>query len=138
MVEFYEPLIEEKKQQLTLHGNAEVDGDRLMLRRAVSNLLSNAIRHTPEHGFINVALEIEDEKVKVRIENSGDTIPPEHLPRLFDRFYRVDSSRQRAGEGSGLGLAITKSIALAHNGNVSVSSTEGVTSFSLWLPARKS
>lgn len=137
MVEFYEPLIEEKKQQLTLHGNAEVDGDRLMLRRAVSNLLSNAIRHTPEHGFINVALEIEDEKVKVRIENSGDTIPPEHLPRLFDRFYRVDSSRQRAGEGSGLGLAITKSIALAHNGNVSVSSTEGVTSFSLWLPARK-
>lgn len=138
MLEFYEPLIDEKHLQLTLHGNAEVDGDRLMLRRAVGNLLSNAIRHTPEHGFINIALEIEDEKVRVRIENSGETIPSEHLPRLFDRFYRVDSSRQRAGEGSGLGLAITKSIALAHNGSVSVNSTDGETRFSLWLPARKS
>ena len=138
MLEFYEPLIDEKHLQLTLHGNAEVDGDRLMLRRAVGNLLSNAIRHTPEHGFINIALEIEDEKVRVRIENSGETIPSEHLPRLFDRFYRVDSSRQRAGEGSGLGLAITKSIALAHNGSVSVCSMDGVTSFSLGLPARRS
>jgi len=138
MLEFYEPLIEEKRQQLTLHGHAEVDGDRLMLRRAVGNLLSNAIRHTPEHGFINIALEIEGKKVSIRIENSGETIPSEHLPRLFDRFYRVDSSRQHAGEGSGLGLAITKSIALAHNGSVSVSSTDGVTSFALWLPARKS
>jgi len=138
MLEFYEPLIDEKHLQLTLHGNAEVDGDRLMLRRAVGNLLSNAIRHTPEHGFINIALEIEDEKVRVRIENSGETIPSEHLPRLFDRFYRVDSSRRRAGEGSGLGLAITKSIALAHNGNVSVSSSNGVTNFALRLPARKS
>lgn len=138
MLEFYEPLIEEKQLQLTFHGHAEVDGDRLMLRRAVGNLLSNAIRHTPEHGFINIALELDGEKVSIRIENSGETIPSEHLPRLFDRFYRVDSSRQRTGEGSGLGLAITKSIALAHNGSVSVSSTDGATSFSLRLPARRS
>lgn len=137
MLEFYEPLIEEKQLHLTLHGHAEVVGDRLMLRRAVGNLLSNAIRHTPEDGYINIALEIEQEEVCIRIENSGETIPSEHLPRLFDRFYRVDASRQRAGEGSGLGLAITKSIALAHNGRVSVSSTDGVTSFSLGLPARR-
>ena len=138
MLEFYEPLIEEKYLKLTFLGHAEVDGDRLMLRRAVGNLLSNAIRHTPEDGFINIALENDGEKVSIRIENSGETIPSEHLPRLFDRFYRVDSSRQRTGEGSGLGLAITKSIALAHNGSVSVCSMDGVTSFSLGLPARRS
>jgi two-component system heavy metal sensor histidine kinase CusS len=109
-----------------------------MLRRAVGNLLSNAIRHTPEHGYIDITLEIEVEEICIRIENSGETIPSEHLPRLFDRFYRVDASRQRAGEGSGLGLAITKSIALAHKGRVSVSSTDGITRFSLQLPARKS
>lgn len=138
LLEFYEPLIEEKELHLTLKGHVEVDGDRLMLRRAVGNLLSNAIRHTPERGYINIALEVEGGQVSIRIENSGETIPSEHLPRLFDRFYRVDASRQRAGEGSGLGLAITKSIALAHNGSVSVSSSDGVTSFSLWLPARRS
>lgn len=138
MLEFYEPLIEEKQLHLTLRGHAEIVGDRLMLRRAVGNLLSNAIRHTPEDGYISIALEIEQEEVCIRIENSGETIPSEHLPRLFDRFYRVDASRQRAGEGSGLGLAITKSIALAHNGSVSVSSTDGVTSFSLGLPAKRS
>lgn len=138
LLEFYEPLIEEKELHLTFRGHVEVDGDRLMLRRAVGNLLSNAIRHTPERGYINIALEVEGGQVSIRIENSGETIPSEHLPRLFDRFYRVDASRQRAGEGSGLGLAITKSIALAHNGSVSVSSSDGVTSFSLWLPARRS
>lgn len=135
MLEFYEPLIEEKQLQLTLHGHAEVRGDRLMLRRAVGNLLSNAIRHTPECGRIGIALESGADGVCIRVENSGETIPPEHLPRLFDRFHRVDPSRQRAGEGSGLGLAITKSIAIAHNGNVSVHSTNGVTSFSLCLPS---
>jgi len=137
MLEFYEPLIEEKQLQLSLQGHAEVDGDRLMLRRAVGNLLSNAIRHTPEQGRIEIALEMAGEKVCIRIANSGETIPAEHLPRLFDRFYRVDASRQRAGEGSGLGLAITRSIALAHDGSVSVSSADGVTRFSLRLPARK-
>lgn len=137
MLEFYEPLVEEKHLQLSLLGHAEVDGDRLMLRRAVGNLLSNAIRHTPDHGFINIALEMDGEKASIRIENSGETIPSEHLPRLFDRFYRVDPSRQRVGEGSGLGLAITKSIALAHKGSVSVCSVDGVTSFSLGLPAKR-
>lgn len=70
----------------------------------------------------------------VIIENPGTPIPAEHLPRLFDRFYRVDPSRQRKGEGSGIGLAIVKSIVTAHHGNVSVTSDAHVTRFILSLP----
>ena len=65
----------------------------------------------------------------------GPDIAPEHLPRLFDRFYRGDAARQHAGEGAGLGLAITRSIVLAHTGQVSVSSSQGLTLFSIDLPA---
>lgn len=134
MLEFYEPLTEEKHLQLTLQGHADVRGDRLMLRRAVGNLLSNAIRHTPEHGSIKIALESDADRACIRVENTGATIPSEHLPRLFDRFYRVAPSRQHSGKGSGLGLAITQSIAMAHKGSVCVSSADGVTAFSLCLP----
>lgn len=134
LLEFYEPLIEEKQLKLTLLGRAEVHGDRLMLRRAVGNLLSNAIRHTPEHGSIRITLESGADAACICVENTGETIPPEHLSRLFDRFYRVDPSRQRSGEGSGLGLAITKSIAMAHHGTVCVNSANGVTCFQLRFP----
>ncbi|HUY02269.1 MAG TPA: ATP-binding protein, partial [Rhodocyclaceae bacterium] len=68
------------------------------------------------------------------VANTGETIAAEQLPRLFDRFYRVDASRQRHGEGAGLGLAITRSIAHAHGGEALVRSEAGVTSFELRLP----
>ena len=111
-------------------------GDKLMLRRAISNLLSNAIRHTPPAGQINVCVaESADAAVTLSVENTGETIAPEHLPRLFDRFYRGHSSRQWFAEGAGLGLAITRSIVRAHGGDVSASSGEGVTRFVLRLPA---
>jgi two-component system heavy metal sensor histidine kinase CusS len=71
----------------------------------------------------------------IQVENSGETIPPEHLPRLFDRFYRADPSRKRLADGAGLGLAITRSIIQAHGGSVSVQSAEGVTMFELKIPA---
>ena len=136
VLEFYEVVTEEKQLQLSVAGHAEARGDRLMLRRAVSNLLSNAIRHTPDQGRIRVVLSSTEGEACLRVENSGETIPAEHLSRLFDRFYRVDPSRQRSGEGSGLGLAITRSIALAHQGSVSVHSADGVTAFELHLPGR--
>lgn len=134
MLEFYEAVAEEKQLDISCQGQAEVTGDRLMLRRAAGNLLSNAIRHTPEHGRINISLESTGQEVCICVENTGGTIPPEHLSRLFDRFYRVDPSRQYSGEGSGLGLAITRSIAVAHHGEVSVSSVGGKTAFSIRLP----
>ena len=72
----------------------------------------------------------------IQVENSGETIAPEHLPRLFDRFYRTDPSRKRLADGVGLGLAITRSITRAHGGNASVRSTAGVTEFELQISAQ--
>jgi two-component system heavy metal sensor histidine kinase CusS len=139
LLEFYEALADEKAVNLTWSGNGIVSGDRLMLRRAISNLLSNAIRHTPAGGYIAVKVsETAPSSVTLSVENSGDTITPEHLPRLFDRFYRVAASRGRSGEGAGLGLAITRSIARAHGGDASVRSASGITTFALRLPAHLS
>ena len=135
--DFYEALAEDKGLHLQASGSAVVCGDRLMLRRAIGNLLSNAVRHTPPGGRVTVRLD--DAAVGeavVSVVNDGETIAAEQLPRLFDRFWRVDSSRQHAGEGAGLGLAITRSIARAHQGDVGVSSADGVTTFKLRLPAR--
>lgn len=135
LAEFYEALVEEKGIHLTSSGSGVVFGDRLMLRRAVGNLLSNAVRHTPEKGKITVRVDNSaDSVVVLSVENIGETIAPEHLSRLFDRFYRVDPSRQRFSEGAGLGLAITHSIAHAHGGEVRVRSENGVTAFEIRLP----
>jgi two-component system heavy metal sensor histidine kinase CusS len=106
-----------------------------MLRRAISNLLSNAIRHTPAGGHVEVVIGAADSAVGLQVRNPGETIPEEHLPRIFDRFYRVDTSRHgAAGEGAGLGLAITRAIARAHKGDAVAHSQDGVTTFELRLP----
>ncbi len=135
LLEYYGVLAEEKAIALLLSGSGRIVGDRLMLRRAVSNLLSNALRHTPNGGVVTVRInETDGGMTHIAVENTGSEIPAEHLPRLFDRFYRVDSSRQRTTESSGLGLAITRSIVLAHGGEVDVCSTNGLTRFTLLLP----
>ncbi|MFH1814382.1 MAG: heavy metal sensor histidine kinase [Pseudomonadota bacterium] len=135
VIEFYEPLLEEKSIELTFSGSAVASGDRLMLRRAVSNLLSNAIRHTHPNGQIALVLTPSDHgSIVLRMENSGDAIQASDLPRIFDRFYRVDASRQRFSDGAGLGLAITKAIVRAHGGEVAATSGNGRTSFVVTLP----
>ncbi len=136
LFEFYDALVDEKGIKLSCSGNASVFGDRLMLRRALNNLLSNAVRHTQQGG--RIAVEVDDSDgttVALSISNTGAPIAPEHLPRLFDRFYRVDASRQRFGEGAGLGLAITRSIAHAHGGEASARSEGDVATFEIRLPA---
>lgn len=137
LFEFYEVLAEEKGVTLNCAGQATVAGDRLMLRRALSNLLSNAIRHTPKGGRIAVEIgAASPTEIKLSVRNTGDTIAAEHLPRLFDRFYRADAARrQHDGDGAGLGLAITQSIVRAHGGSASVRSASGLTTFELLLPA---
>lgn len=135
LLEYYEILAEEKAITLSQTGRGRVTGDRLMLRRAISNLLSNAIRHTPNGGSIATRICYASEGSTVlTVENTGKTISPEHLPRLFDRFYRIDSSRFRTTENAGLGLAITRSILQAHGGDISARSEDGLTSFVLRLP----
>ncbi|MDS4016077.1 MAG: heavy metal sensor histidine kinase [Candidatus Accumulibacter sp.] len=137
LLEFYEIVTEEKGIVLASTGDGRVQGDRLMLRRAISNLLANAVRHTPSGGEVSVSISGEDKgSLELVVENTGGTIPAEHLPRLFDRFYRVDASRQRTDEGSGLGLAITKSILAAHGATIAVTSVEGRTRFMLAIPVR--
>ncbi len=134
LFDFYEGWAEERGVKLALAGDATVSGDRLMLQRALGNLLSNAIRHTPAGGTVRVELNTSKEsEIGIVIENPG-AIAPEHIPRLFDRFYRIDSSRQLGDEGVGLGLAIVKSIVNAHDGKIDVVSTEGMTRFTITLP----
>lgn len=102
--EFFEAWAEEKAVALRFVGShCRVIGDPLMLRRAISNLLSNAIRYTPAGQAVTIQLSESAETVRPVVENPGTPIAAEHLPRLFDRFYRVDPSRQRKGEGSGIG-----------------------------------
>jgi two-component system heavy metal sensor histidine kinase CusS len=136
LFDYYDALAEEAGIRLRCVGSGGVEGDRLMLRRAISNLLSNAIRHTPADGEIQVWLDVDSSgELCLAVENTGDTIPAEHLPRLFDRFYRADSSRRRSTDGAGLGLAITQSIVRAHGGTASVRSSAGRTVFELRFPA---
>ena len=104
-----------------------------MLRRALANLFSNAVRHTPEGGRIDVVIDSDGEHVRIRVMNTGDAISPEHLERIFDRFYRADPSRHRSGEGAGLGLAITRSIVLAHGGAISAKSESSGVCFEILL-----
>jgi len=136
LLEYYRPLAEDRQIELERHGDATIPGEPLMLRRALANLLSNALRHTPSSGRVDVRIDRRDDAIVIDVENTGETIPAVHLPRLFDRFYRVDAARHRQGEGTGLGLAIVRSIMQAHGGDVAVRSADGITVFSLILPAR--
>ena len=133
---FYEAFADEQNVGLVLAGEGVVQGDRLMLRRAFSNLLSNAIRYTPRLATVKVEIKPDMESGNIRLvfENKGENIPKEHLPRLFDRFYRADSSRKKTSDGAGLGLAITKTIVEAHRGTIRVSSANGVTRFEIIFP----
>ncbi|AGW94763.1 MULTISPECIES: heavy metal sensor histidine kinase [Cupriavidus] len=132
LLEFYDALAEDKGVRLQQRGSGSISGDRLMLRRALSNLLSNALRHTPAGKGIVVEIAPRADAVMVVVENEGETIRPELLPSLFDRFFRADKARARPdSEGAGLGLAITQAIMAAHGGSVAVESVEGRTRFVL-------
>lgn len=134
LFDFYDALAETEGVGLAVSGTGVVTGDRIMLRRAFSNLLSNALRHTPSGGIVAVAIDEQEKQVTLTISNPGVVIAPQHLPRIFDRFYRVDYARERTTDGTGLGLAITKSIIEAHGGRISVRSGPECTLFELTFP----
>jgi len=111
---------------LEVQGEATLWADQTLFRRAVSNLISNAIAHTPIAGAVIVRLKtLPDGTVRVAVSDDGCGIPEEHLPRIFDRFYRVESTERRKSEGTGLGLAIVRTIMLMHGGSVSIDSAPG-------------
>ncbi|MBK5207837.1 MAG: heavy metal sensor histidine kinase [Polaromonas sp.] len=134
LFDYYDAVAEEKRLHLTTEGDGEVSADRLMLRRALGNLLSNAVRHSAANTTVQVTIRADVDMVWIAMQNTGDIIPQEYLDRVFDRFFRGDPSRQRSSEGAGLGLAITRSIILAHGGTITVASVEGVTTFRIRLP----
>ena len=133
LYDYYDALAEEKGLHLTLEGDAMVYADRTMLRRAIGNILSNAIRHSAPNTTFIVRISVDAGRVAMRMENTGDLIPSQYLERIFDRFFRIDTARQRS-DGTGLGLAIARSIILAHGGTISAASSGAVTTFTISLP----
>jgi two-component system sensor histidine kinase BaeS len=112
------------------------DADRLT--QVLDNLLDNAIRHAPDGSAVAVTIQREGNEIRCAVSDRGAGIPSEHLPFIFERFYRADSSRNRHVGGSGLGLAIVHSLLLAQGGRITVGSVEGEGStFTFWLPAEE-
>ena len=113
----------------------EVDGDRERIEQVIMNIVSNAIKYTPDGGQIGITAGVEDKQVFVRISDNGIGIPQKDLPRLFERFYRVDKARSRASGGTGLGLSIAKEILNQHHGEIAIDSVYGEgTTVTITLP----
>jgi len=135
LIEFHEPVASEFGVSLVCLGEALASADRLMLRRAISNLIDNAIKHTQAGGIITVSASMDAEHITISVRNPGDDIPDDLKTRIFDRFYRGTESRNRTNEDdAGLGLAICASIAQAHGGDVNLSSAGGTTEFYVRIP----
>jgi two-component system heavy metal sensor histidine kinase CusS len=132
-IEFLEPLIEEKALSVDVSGDARAAVDKSLFRRALSNLLHNAIQYSPAGARVRVEIGRQTDAVRVAVSNPGAAIPAEHVSRLFDRFYRVDPAREFSADNHGLGLAIVKAIARMHGGTVFANSDAGVNTIGLTL-----
>ncbi|WP_278486987.1 heavy metal sensor histidine kinase [Achromobacter insolitus] len=117
VAEYYEAALDEAGVSMTAHGAAILTANPRLLRRAIANLLSNAIRATPRGRGIDLYCITQQEEIEIRVRNPGAPIAAEALPRIFDRFYRGDDARSRRADGHGLGLAIVRAIARMHGGN---------------------
>ncbi|WAM36311.1 ATP-binding protein [Caldicellulosiruptor acetigenus] len=118
--------------------NVVIEADRDRLEQVLINLINNAVVYVQEGGQIEVGLEKDEEHVRITVKDNGPGIPQEDLPRIFERFYRVDKARSRSLGGSGLGLSIADEIVKAHGGKILVESKEGVgTKFTVVLPIKK-
>ena len=112
-----------------------VRGDARRLEQALQNLVANALRHTPAGGEVAIDCRLDGSTAVIAVRDTGGGIDPPHLPRLFDRFYKVEASRGGTEKGSGLGLSIVKAVMDRHQGTVAVSSAPGGSTFELRLPA---
>jgi two-component system, OmpR family, heavy metal sensor histidine kinase CusS len=133
-LDYLDFILEDAQVSVRVSGDATVHIEKAHLRRALINLLSNAVQHTAPGQVIDVKIEVQADQVAIGVTNPGEVIASEHLPRLFERFYRVDASRSNSGANHGLGLAIVKAIALMHGGDVFVRSDANGNTFGITLP----
>lgn len=116
-------MADEQSITFTCFGEGTISADSALLRRALSNLVANALRHTSDGGRITVEIQPQPERtVTLIVNDTGYGIPPEDLPRVLERFYRADAARSRERQGTGLGLAIVQSIMHLHGGTISIRS----------------
>jgi two-component system heavy metal sensor histidine kinase CusS len=120
---FYQTVADDHHVTISCSGDGQIYADPDLFERALGNLLDNALRFTAEHGSIRVAISKHNSDFEVRVSDNGCGIAAEHLPRVFDRFYRVESSR--SSDGAGLGLALVKSIVELHGGSAAIESNVG-------------
>ena len=138
VLEYYEYAADEKGLKLIMscEGVTWVQGDNLMLRRALSNILSNAVRYADEGTVVVIEVSRADDWVLLKVSNQGPIISAEHIDKLFDRFYRIDTARREGSTlNAGLGMAITRSIIEAHKGTIECSSADRITTFEIKLAA---
>ena len=134
---YYRTIAEERGISITNEGEGDVYADPLLFDRALSNLLDNALRFTPDRGKITIKSQSKNGRTELTVEDTGCGIAPHHLSRIFDRFYRVDSSR--SSKGTGLGLALVKSITDLHGGSATATSElNRGTALTLSFPAQNS
>lgn len=134
MLDYFEGPADERGLRLATQGGGQIYADGALLRRALANLLANAVRYADAGSEIVVTARQDASGMTLTVQNSGPTIAAHHLARLFDRFYRADTSRREAGASSGLGLAIVRSIMTLHQGTWRASSGDGVTCLTLFFP----
>ncbi len=137
--DYFEGLAEERGLRIAVAiggAAAAVWADPLLLRRALANLLANAVRHADAGSTITLSAEADAAGVRLTVENHGATIAPEHLARLFDRFYRADAARHDSAGSSGLGLSIVRTVMALHHGSCEAASAAGLSRFSLIFPPR--
>ena len=137
VADLHEAALEEAGLRWEIAGDAGCEVDVRLLQRALSNLIGNATRHAERGSRVTIRLDARENEAAIRVVNRGETISEEHLPRLFDRFYRVDVARTGADRNHGLGLAIVAAIARMHDGTVLAESSGGVTSIGLTLPTNR-
>ncbi len=135
-LDYLDYILEDAQVRVEVSGDAQARIEKAHLRRALINLLNNAVQHTEPGQVIRVGIHHEDGQVRIAVSNPGPAIADEHLPRLFERFYRVDAARSNSGSNNhGLGLAIVKAIAVMHGGSVFARSQAGDNTFGIVLPA---
>jgi two-component system heavy metal sensor histidine kinase CusS len=136
IADFFETALEEQNIKISSLGECEVYAEPILFRRAVSNLVSNAVRVTAPGGTVSISMVTDGSVSRITVTDKGPGIPGEHLPHVFDRFYRVDASRN--SKGTGLGLALVRSIMQIHKGEASIVSAVGRgTTVTLTFPTKK-